>query len=104
MNCRGHLSWLQNVVDRLGPENMRQMRCSCFGHLFDISKLENQGQLYNVMLRKLDASSHRRLSLSFRIGTNLLEFGPEQFCSVTGLKFSGPPNLPESSTFHKTIF
>lgn len=49
VNARGRLSWLDKVELLFGPNNMRMMRCSCFGHLFDVPELHNQGQLYNIL-------------------------------------------------------
>lgn len=88
----------------LSTENMRRMRCSCFGHLFDIPRFHNEEQVFSHLVTKLDGSSQRRMRLSFVIGKYSHDFGPEEFAAITGLKFGGCIKLPENSDFHRDVF
>lgn len=85
---------------------MRRLRCSCFGHLFDLHQICNQGQLYAILLHKLDSDSHRQMRLTFHIGGQTAHFGPEEFAAITGLKFVGPGKhpLPSQSNLHADVF
>lgn len=33
-----------------------------------------------------------------------MDFGPDEYCTIYGLKFDGAINLPNESMFHKEVF
>lgn len=83
---------------------MRRIRGSCFGHLFHMQSFHNHGQLFSLLIRKVDSCSQRRMRLAFVIGKDLHEFCPEEFAANTGLKFGGSINFPHKSEFHRDVF
>ncbi|KAH6825074.1 hypothetical protein C2S53_018453 [Perilla frutescens var. hirtella] len=83
---------------------MSAMKASCFGHLFSIPDLKFQGQLHNMLLRRLVNSSLNHHLLSFNINGRNLDFRPFDFCIITGLKFGPAPTLPVESDLHRRVF
>ncbi|KAH6798134.1 hypothetical protein C2S52_022688, partial [Perilla frutescens var. hirtella] len=83
---------------------MSAMKASCFGHLFSIPDLKFQGQLHNMLLRRLVNSSLNHQLLSFNINGRNLDFRPFDFCIITGLKFGPAPTLPVESDLHRRVF
>ncbi|KAH6755215.1 HOPW1-1-interacting 1 [Perilla frutescens var. hirtella] len=101
---RGHLSWLDNIRQYLGKGNLHRLERSCFGHFIGVPDIQFQGQLYTVLIRKLEKSSLQRLRLTFGINDREAEFGPVEFCLVTGLKFKDWTEPPAHSEFHRVFF
>ncbi|KAH6833167.1 hypothetical protein C2S53_008110 [Perilla frutescens var. hirtella] len=83
---------------------MSAMKASWFGHLFSIPDLKFQGQLHNMLLRRLVNSSLKHLVLSFNINGRNLDFTPFDFAIITGLKFSPCSILPVESELHRCVF
>ncbi|XP_057773985.1 uncharacterized protein LOC130993180 [Salvia miltiorrhiza] len=104
VSVRCHLWYLNLLRQHLSHANFAHVRSSCFGPLLEIINFEFQGQLYNVMCRRLQSGCVKKMVLQFRIGNHVVEFGPADFAIMTGLRFNGNTNLPESSTFHQTVF
>ncbi|KAH6782029.1 hypothetical protein C2S51_007322 [Perilla frutescens var. frutescens] len=104
ISLRYNLSYLDTIRQKLGNENMSAMKASCFGHLFSIPDLKFQGQLNNMLLRRLVNSSLNHHLLSFNINGRNLDFRPFDFCIITGLKFSPAPTLPVESDLHRRVF
>ncbi|KAH6794681.1 hypothetical protein C2S52_005158 [Perilla frutescens var. hirtella] len=98
------MSLLASIREKLGKDNMQDLRSSCFGHLFRIPDLQFQGQLFNVLLRKLDKGSVSHNCLAFDINGCRLEFTPADFAIVIGLKFNGWFDPPLESKVHRTVF
>ncbi|KAH6800392.1 hypothetical protein C2S52_000856 [Perilla frutescens var. hirtella] len=104
ISLRCNMSLLASIREKLGKDNMQDLRSSCFGHLFRIPDLQFQGQLFNVLLRKLDKGSVSHNCLAFDINGCRLEFTPADFAIVTGLKFNGWFDPPLESEVHRTVF
>ncbi|KAH6811396.1 hypothetical protein C2S51_025158 [Perilla frutescens var. frutescens] len=101
---RGHLSWLNTIRSHLSVEKRELLNASCFGHLLSIPDIQFQGQLYHVLIKKLEKSSLPRQRLSFRINNRVIEFGPREFSLMTGLSMYGWEEPPSDSEFHETYF
>ncbi|KAH6762122.1 hypothetical protein C2S52_019555 [Perilla frutescens var. hirtella] len=101
---RGHLSWLNMIRSHLSVEKRELLNASCFGHLLSIPDIQFQGQLYHVLIKKLEKSSLPRQRLSFRINNRVIKFGPREFSLMTGLSMYGWEEPPSDSEFHETYF
>ncbi|KAH6757663.1 hypothetical protein C2S52_023346 [Perilla frutescens var. hirtella] len=103
ISLRCNISLLASIREKLGKDNMQDLRSSCFGHLFRIPDLQFQGQFFNVLLRKLDKGSVSHNCLAFDINGCRLEFTPADFAILTGLKFNGWFDPPLESEVHRTV-
>ncbi|KAH6815832.1 hypothetical protein C2S51_020652 [Perilla frutescens var. frutescens] len=101
---RGYLSWLDTIQTHLSKENQLLLSESCFGHFLAIPDIQLQGQLYAVLIQKLERSSLARMRLAFRINERVIEFGPREFSLMTELRMDGWEEPPRESVFHKTFF
>ncbi|KAH6809107.1 hypothetical protein C2S51_026890 [Perilla frutescens var. frutescens] len=88
----------------MSVEKRELLNASCFGHLLSIPDIQFQGQLYHVLIKKLEKSSLARQRLSFRISNRVIEFGPREFSLMTGLSMHGWEEPPSDSEFHETYF
>ncbi|KAH6787281.1 hypothetical protein C2S52_006833 [Perilla frutescens var. hirtella] len=103
-SCRGHLAWLDHIRENLGKENLHQLEQSCFGKFLVVPAIQFQGQLYNVLIRKLDKSSLGKLPLCFCINDSEVVFGPAEFALITGLNFKRGRDPPNETEFHEVVF
>ncbi|KAH6815332.1 hypothetical protein C2S51_020152 [Perilla frutescens var. frutescens] len=80
------------------------MKGSCFGHLFQQQEFICQGQLLGTLLKKLQRHSLGRMRLSFKINSDIVEFGPKEFAVMTGLRLAGDTETPSTSAFYSEVF
>ncbi|KAH6757438.1 hypothetical protein C2S52_023431 [Perilla frutescens var. hirtella] len=104
VSCRGHLAWLDHIRENLGMENLHELEKSCFGKFLAVPAIQFQGQLFNVLIRKLDKSSLGKLRLCFCINDSEVVFGPAEFALITGLNFKRGRDPPNESEFHEVVF
>ncbi|KAH6803746.1 hypothetical protein C2S51_031993 [Perilla frutescens var. frutescens] len=84
--------------------NQMLLNASCFGHFLAIPDIQFQGQLYVVLIRKLERSSLACMRLVFRINDRVIEFEPHKFSLMIELRMDGWKKPPMESVFHKTFF
>ncbi|XP_057810722.1 uncharacterized protein LOC131025122 [Salvia miltiorrhiza] len=104
LRARGQMWYLHDIMEQLSVSKFCILRNSCFAKLFEIGEMHFQGELVNLLCRRLHSSSLDRKTLLFNFSDHLVEFGPADFCAMTGLKFGGSRKLPKNSKFHGEVF
>lgn len=92
------------LKQRLDSANIEKFRMSCFGRYLDMPAMSLQGPLIYSLLVNLKADPFGEGKLRFEMKGIEVEFGPEEFFSITGLSFGPPLGVPQSSNFVSTIF
>ncbi|KAH6794742.1 hypothetical protein C2S52_005219 [Perilla frutescens var. hirtella] len=104
LSRRSDLAVLNTIRDNLDDANFEKMNGSCFGHLFQQPEFSCQGQLLGTLLKKLQRHSLGRMRLSFKINSDIVEFGPKEFAVMTGLRLAGDTETPSTSAFYSEVF
>ncbi|GKC98662.1 phospholipase-like protein, partial [Tanacetum coccineum] len=91
LTCRSRLSLISYIRDLIRDTPRQQLvRDTCFGWLLDIDEAQENGLLIHFMscceVESVDSDTNI-VPLPYQVGDYEIQFGREEFCLVTGLRF-----------------
>ncbi|CAL8989889.1 unnamed protein product [Prunus brigantina] len=92
-------SAITTIKEKFSEQQLRTFKESCFGHLLLIEDLKWMSPIvHGLLLRKADPKTVSQVKgIKFIVGNKVIQFTPQQFCVVTGLRFGNLPFIPNVS-------
>ncbi|CAL2270730.1 unnamed protein product [Prunus armeniaca] len=89
-------SAISTIKEKFSEQQLRTFEESCFGHLLLIEDLKWTSPIvHGLLLRKADPKTVSQVNgIKFIVGNKVIQFTPQQFCVVTGLRFGNLPFIP----------
>ncbi|CAL2225640.1 unnamed protein product [Prunus armeniaca] len=89
-------SAISTIKEKFSEQQLRTFEQSCFGHLLLIEDLKWTSPIvHGLLLRKADPKTVSQVNgIKFIVGNKVIQFTPQQFCVVTGLRFGNLPFIP----------
>ncbi|XP_016652311.1 PREDICTED: uncharacterized protein LOC107881858 [Prunus mume] len=81
-------SAISTIKEKFSEQQLRTFEESCFGHLLLIEDLKWTSPIvHGLLLRKADPKTVSQVNgIKFIVGNKVIQFTPQQFCVVTGLR------------------
>ncbi|CAL9005514.1 unnamed protein product [Prunus brigantina] len=92
-------SAITTIKEKFSEQQLRTFKESCFGHLLLIEDLKWMSPIvHGLLLRKADPKTVSQVNgIKFTVANKVIQFTPQQFCVVTGLRFGKLPFIPNTS-------
>ncbi|CAL2277277.1 unnamed protein product [Prunus armeniaca] len=89
-------SAISTIKEKFSEQQLRTFEQSCVGHLLLIEDLKWTSPIvHGLLLRKADPKTVSQVNgIKFIVGNKVIQFTPQQFCVVTGLRFGNLPFIP----------
>ncbi|XP_022899344.1 uncharacterized protein LOC111412647 [Olea europaea var. sylvestris] len=94
MSQVSNTKYISVVINKLDPQQKRQLEDSCIGHVARLPELKLSAQLIHEMVNR-SVVCRKRFEAWFKVNQRFARFGLPEFALITGLKCSPVPKGAE---------